>query len=125
MTPAKRLITGHEVDSLPNWRENAIETTEKSRKKSFRRDHRSVRQYIYVDAPFRVALTEAAKLRNISIAGYLRRSVAKQIAKDLGIDWKDILVFTGRPMKFGTSTLEKGESPHMRDDGEGYGDWDN
>lgn len=125
MTPVRKPITGNEMNSLPDWRENALETATESRKKNFRKAHRMVRQYIYVDAPFRQALIEAAKSRNISIAGYLRRSVAKQIAKDLGIDWKDILVFTGKPMRFGTSTFEKGESPHVRDDGEGYGDWNN
>lgn len=71
----------------------------------------------------------AAKARGMSVGGYLRRAVAKQLSKDLGIPWLEIISHTPYPSYYQSQKFPPEKSAHrlgartIADDGEGYGDW--
>ena len=72
----------------------------------------------------------AARDRNISVGGYVRRAVAKQVAKDLGISWLEVIAYSPYPSYYQSQKFPPEKSAHrlgartIADDGEGYGDWD-
>lgn len=83
--------------------------------------------YAYLPKPrvspeFNKLLRAAAKARGISVGGYVRRATAKQVAKDLGMAWEDVIKHSPFPSNFAApSAKPKGEP--KPDNGEGYGSW--
>ena len=66
--------------------------------------------------------------RDISLGGYMRRAIAKQMAKDLNLPWDEVLSLTPHPPKYGSNRPVKAEPGKgnigLPDDGTGFGDWD-
>jgi hypothetical protein len=80
------------------------------------------------DLEFTIMLKAACSARGISIGAYTRRALAKQIAKDLGVDWTLPLSFCAAPTPYGSrqaGAVGKWGIERALDDGTGYGDWDN
>lgn len=61
-----------------------------------------------------------ARERGIGRAGYIRRALAVQVAKDLGLDWKEVAASSPVPMEWGS---RKKSDSNLRDDGRGFGEW--
>lgn len=66
-----------------------------------------------------------AEARGMNISSYVRRAVAKQIAKDLRMDWLEVLALTPHPSTFNGSTSPRANERGVAlpDDGTGFGDW--
>lgn len=109
----------------PNWRENAVRRVqEHARKYSAvkRQGRRRAQVQAFFDPPFLTSLQIAAKMRGMSVGSYVRRSIARQIARDLGIDWTLLLRYCAKP----TGYDERGRpAKGSYDDGTGFGDWAN
>lgn len=65
---------------------------------------------------------ECAKQRGMTYAAYIRRCVAIQMAKDTGIDVRDILALTPYPAVYGARSARPKAEPKV-DDGTGFGQW--
>ena len=74
------------------------------------------------DRRFRKMVQLAAKGRNISMGGYMRRAIAKQIAQDSGVELSTILALTPFPSEYGKKSAQPKDKP-VPDNGEGYGKW--
>lgn len=83
---------------------------------------------------FRTLLDLARGKRGLSLAGYIRRSVSRQIAEDLSLPYLDVLKETPHPAPQGRryapalNTWERRRGgrdprPMIPDDGTGYGEW--
>jgi hypothetical protein len=103
------------------WRERALERVQSRQKKTKRNTERKNGMFLFFDDGFRALLDEAARRRNISMTGYLRRAAAAMIAYDLGIDITEVLKFTAHPAGYGE--LGGGAQKHPHDTGEGRGNW--
>ena len=110
------------TESLPGWQNRLLAMVHASEATSVKRAERPSLGNVRADPEFRVLLNRAARARDISVQGYMRRALAKQIAKDLGMDWRQILAFCAAPAPWGKA--HKAYSVRGPDDGEGYGDWD-
>ena len=74
----------------------------------------------------------AAEVRDISVAGYIRRAVAAFVAHDLEMSFGEILQFSPLPNRFGAGGVGKNAlkpgwkmtDPSPPDDGTGFGKWD-
>jgi len=67
---------------------------------------------------------EAAELHDITVGGFMRRAIAKQIALTLGMDVRDVLSFNPMPARYGSSRSTRGPDGEVQPDtGEGFGDW--
>lgn len=69
---------------------------------------------------FHVYLVRAAKLRGISLAGYIRRSVAALVAMDLDMDVRDLIELDAAVTPIG----KNGTRPSKDLDGALYGQWE-
>lgn len=111
------------TSEVPGWQDRLLKTVHESEKTSVKTGERASLGNVRADPQFRVLLNSAARSRNISIQAYMRRALAKQIAKDLGVDWRNVLAFCAA-----ASPWDKGHKTYTvrgSDDGTGYGDWDN
>lgn len=72
----------------------------------------------------RGAVDKAAKSRGINRAGYIRRALAVLAAHDLGLDWRELVATGPAPMVYGRTAYSRDFPARLRDNGEGYGDWD-
>lgn len=88
---------------------------------------------------FKSMLRQASIARGITIVGYIRRAVAKQIAKDLGLDWDEVIIHSPYPAAFGHLLPDEDHRMYVvrekrdgrkhpsreavPDDGTGFGDW--
>jgi len=114
----------------PHWQEQVLErvrrTQQTPRKKSVRRKANIQVDY---DPPLQFMLKQAAEARGIGIGSYVRRAIAKQIAKDLNIPWTEVLQHCASAKPYGSVPpgAKRGQFGVRRtvDDGEGYGDWTN
>lgn len=118
-------MTTEDEIGLPNWRNNVIERV---RLRDQSKPHavtkrRGVALQTFVDPPFLGAVRQAAQARGIGVGAYMRRSVAKQVAKDLGLDWRVLL--RGTPAALPWGERHKPNTPAAYDDGQGFGNWDN
>jgi hypothetical protein len=103
------------------WREEALARVMGRGKKTKRNTERKNGMFLFFDDGFRVLLDEAARRRNISMTGYLRRAAAAMIAFDLGINITEALKHTAYPAGYGE--LGGGAQKHPHDTGEGRGNW--
>lgn len=94
-----------------------------SEKSSVKTGERASLGNVRADPQFRLLLNAAARSRDISVQGYMRRALARQIAKDLGIDWHSVLAYCAAPAPW--NKAHKAYTKRGADDGTGYGDWDN
>lgn len=110
---------------LPNWRDNVIERVQRreATKSHQVRKRRGVALQTFVDPPFLFAVRRAAEARGIGVGAYIRRAIARQVAKDSGLEWTTLLVHTPAPVPWG-ERHDPG-SGRRYDDGQGYGNWDN
>lgn len=65
---------------------------------------------------------QAAKKRGMTYGAYIRRCVAFQMAKDLGIPVGDLLALTPYPSTYGSKSARPKAEP-TPDDGTGFGSW--
>lgn len=73
---------------------------------------------------FLAVIHGCAKARDMNISSYVRRAVAKQVAKDLGVPWERILEMTPFPSSYNGSRAKRMENGiAVPDTGEGFGDW--
>lgn len=109
--------------SEPGWEKRALEAVKARQKKSHRWTERRDGVNATFDVELRVYLTEAARRRGLSMAGYARRAICAFIAHDLGIPIEDLLKYCAKPTPF---RAEGGHGRHAKtnDDGEGYGSWE-
>jgi hypothetical protein len=128
------------VKAMADWRSKAFAAVEKAEKKRVPQTTAWGAQYhIRMTRPFRAFMKAAAETRGISMSGYARRALAKQIAADLGMPLVELLALTPYPPAFGKRLpdeahqgIEKrarrdGRVMHVTvclpDDGTGFGDW--
>ena len=115
-------------DKLLAWQRNALEKvdalmeeTKKKTKKGF--DYRGARFALRVSPTF-IALTHRAAIaRNISLAGYIQRALARQLADDLDIPVREILAAATAPGVYDVNSGVHRYVPKGPDTGEGHGTW--
>jgi hypothetical protein len=123
-----------------DWRVNVLTAVEKSEMKRRVQSTRwGLQFHIRLTPEFKTLIIAAAKRRDISLTGYIRRAVAKQVAADLGLPITEVLIHSPYPSAFGEKLPpEAYRIPVVRecrngrllpcaecapDDGKGYGDW--
>lgn len=110
---------------MPDWRERVMAAVAESQAKRsgvIQRGRRTGQLILQFDREFNTALNLAAEARGITLAGYARRALARQIANDLDMDWTLLLSMCPAPLPYG-STSRPGTKHRTVDNGEGYGDW--
>lgn len=107
--------------SEPGWEKRALQMVQERQKKTHRWTERKDGVLATFDTEMKVLLTEAARRRGISMAGYSRRAIAAFISYDLGIPFEDITKFCALPTEF--RVVGTGRSVKLNDDGQGYGKW--
>lgn len=126
-------LAGATDPSQEGWQERALAAVKEHQRtlSPARRSRRQGQVQIFTDLEFTGALRIVAHERGMSIVSYARRAIAKQIAKDLGIDWTLLLRYCTRVVPYGSRTGGKpprdadGNVERTFDDGLGYGDWGN
>jgi hypothetical protein len=108
--------------SEPGWQKRAVQLVKERQKKTHRWTERKDGVLATFDIEMKALLTEAARRRNISMAGYARRAIAAFIAHDLGIAYEDVTKYCALPTEF-RATAGAGRSTKLNDDGEGHGLW--
>jgi hypothetical protein len=120
-------LAGISDREIPGWRERVIANVRhvQAEKSAVRTQGRRKAQIqVFFDPEFLSALHIVAKGRGMSIGAYARRALAKQIAKDMGVDWTLLLKHCARVTPYGSRP--PGRAPNgekTADDGLGYGDW--
>ena len=122
------------------WKRRIVEKVPENERdrKRWRDAHRGPEFHIRLSVPFRRMIIAAAKARGISLTGYIRRAVARQVAKDLGLEWEYVLAHCAYPPAFGKTMPPQDKLVYRVegsrrvadrlstvDDGTGYGDWTN
>lgn len=118
-------IAGVSDVSEPGWQQRLLEAATAGVESNVRSQRgRRAKIYAEADTGFVVALTQAARARNISVTGYIRRSVAAFLAHDLGVPIGDLLAMAPKAYPFGVrSRITPGQ--HQTDaDCEGGGTWE-
>ena len=87
--------------------------------------HRAQIAILTADVDFRALVMAACRKRDISVVGYVRRAVARQIAKDLNLPFEEVCLNFPAPSALGRRTYEIVVSGPPPDDGTGFGDWNN
>lgn len=118
-------------DSEPGWQKRAVEGVEGTQS-----DDNVWMRNISVRASWKFwSLAKiAARQRGICMQGYIRRAVAAFMVRDLGMSWEEITSLCPVTFPFNQNSPEakrvlgktrdaKREGVRLRDDGEGYGDW--
>jgi hypothetical protein len=65
-------------------------------------------------------IAQAAKRRNVSIAGYMRRSILSWVARDLGLNLRDLILADRPPARFGEASAVDGRD----EDFTVFGSWE-
>lgn len=120
-------LAGASDPSRPGWEARAIaavDEREAKRAAQFTQRKRGVTRQVSVDEEFDRLLVLAAEARGISIIGYMRRAIARQIAKDLDMDWEQLLAHVPQATPHGGMPVG-GTLKQTYDDGLGYGNWSN
>lgn len=116
--------------ALPDWRERVMARVQE-KKAAVAKVKRSRASSITVDfdIPFSLLLKQAAASRGIALGSYVRRCIARQIAKDLGVDWTEVLVHCAAARPHGSTPPGAGAGEwgvkRSFDDGQGFGNWQN
>lgn len=78
-----------------------------------------------VTREFSLLMHRAAEGRGISVGGYIKRSVAVMIARDLGLPLTEVLKHSPFPGPYLTHPYgsARGSGRNGPDDGSGYGSW--
>lgn len=110
----------------PNWKENVLARLAESQRT--RGDNGQARRKanvrVFFDTPFMHMLQGAARLRNISLSGYVRRAIAARVAADLGLPFTEVVGHMAAPTDYGQPQRHgPGGVKQTTDDGTGYGDW--
>lgn len=79
---------------------------------------------IHLPGRFMGLINKAAKRRGIGRAAYIRRALAVIVARDLDMQWRDIIRECPVALPYGQRKYSKDAPSTMRDTGDGYGDWD-
>jgi len=125
---------------MSDWKTKALAAVESGEKKRRLQKTRWGSQFhIRMTTQFKSMVWQAAEARGITLVGYMRRAIAKQVAIDLGLDWDEVIIHSPYPAPFGhvlpdddhrISVLRERRDgqlhPSMEcapDDGTGYGDW--
>jgi hypothetical protein len=123
-----------------SWQEKAFTAVEKAEKKRVPQVTAWGNQFhIRMSSPFKSLVRTAAEKRGISLVGYMRRAIARQVAADLELDFQHVVGLTPYPAAYGErlpdsahlgiTRREKrdGRVMHVQyclpDDGTGFGDW--
>jgi hypothetical protein len=116
--------------SIPGWRERVVAAVNAQQTENVKaKRRRPASMTVDYDLPFAVLLKQAAASRGIAVGSYVRRALARQIAKDLGIDWTEVLKHCAAARPHGS--VPPGAAPgsfgvhRSFDDGEGFGNWNN
>lgn len=119
----KRGDAGWADRSVPGWQERVMASVS-ARERASRRDRNKGTQSrrpgaigIHADLPLMGDIRRAADSRGMSVAAYVRRAVISFVARDLDVDYRDLLVHCAHP----AGANGPGRTV---DDGEGYGEWD-
>lgn len=114
---------------LPGWQEEVLAGVRESQRTKNKSGRRNANIQVDYDPPMQIMLKRAAEARGIGIGSYAKRALAKQIAKDLGVDWREVLIHCAQAREYGSKPpgARKSEFGVRRtfDDGEGFGDWTN
>lgn len=116
----------------PLWKRNIVQRVNDvatAHEKATRRLKRNGGWHDYLPRPrvspeFVKLLREAARRRNISVGAYVRRATGRQIAKDFGVPWEEVIKHSPYPSTFSTPSQAPKKAP-VSDNGKGYGDWNN
>lgn len=123
-----------------DWREKALAAVARTEQKRRLQTTRWGSQFhIRLTPTFKSLLRLAAESRGITIVGYVRRAVAKQVAKDLELDWDEVLIHSPYPAAYGEILPDDAHRLYVKrerrdgvvlsvlesvpDDGTGFGDW--
>ena len=92
-----------------DWRTKALEDVARGEQKRRLQTTRWGSQFhIRLTPTYKSLLRAAAEARGITIVGYIRRAVAKQVAKDLEMDWDEVLIHSPYPAPFGNILPDDG-----------------
>lgn len=120
-------LGGYTDPGKPGWEDRLIDRVRESQRKSQARTSKGKRTWsnqVYADIDYGHYVRQAAQGRGISIGAYIRRAVAYQVARDLGIPVTEILRHAAAPMPFGQQGTPPGVKMHRTfDDSTGYGEW--
>lgn len=105
----------------PDWMANAMGRVRARETKSTRLKRRTRGTFLYYDDPLRPFFDQAAKARNMTLAGYARRCLVAMIAFDLSMDPSELSKNMAQPQPYGGNLPASGESTH--DDFTGHGRW--
>jgi hypothetical protein len=113
----------------PDWADRLLQRADDTPPKAKRKRSGKWGTYIGTRATpeFIALIHEACSQRDINLGAYIRRAVAKQVAKDLGVTWEEVLMYTPYPCSYtGNRSLRvvAGTANTAEpDDGSGFGDW--
>lgn len=114
---------------FPGWQEEVLDRVRESQKTKNKAGRRAANIQIDYDLEMQFLLKRAAEARGIGIGSYVKRSLAKQIAKDLGMEWTEVLAYCAQAREYGSKPPGARKSQYgvrrTYDDGEGFGDWTN
>lgn len=114
---------------FPGWQEAVLDKVREDQRTKNKAGRRHATVQVDYDPQMQFMLKQVAEARGIGIGSYVRRALAKQIAKDLGIDWTEVLVHCAQARDYGSRPPGARKSQfgvrRTYDDGEGYGDWTN
>jgi hypothetical protein len=119
-------LAGASDPSKEGWRDRvnavvAASASEKIKRRGLREGYRNVA--IGLTPGYAAFLDRAAQGRGISRLSYIRRAVARQVARDLGVPWVEVLAVSQPPVPWGENN--RVDQGRRQDDGEGFGDWSN
>lgn len=108
---------------FPDWEQRLLERVAQREQSKARQVNarRATAMQTFVDTGYIRLLHAAAEHRDISVGGYIRRAVARQIAEDLNMDWRTVLQYGPMPVGYG----KRGRAVKKNDDGTGFGNWGN
>jgi len=119
-----------ELDAV--WKKRLLERVSDLQSRKNQTTNWGTRLAIRTTPNFLALVHKAAGTRNINLGAYIRRSVARQLARDLGMPIKDVLKLTPYPAEYGkrlpaSNFILTGNGGRIAppDDGAGFGDWDN
>lgn len=114
-------LAGATDPSVPGWQDRLLgKVRENQRKDPTNRGKRPTQINVRGDVGFFRYVRMAAQERDISISAYCRRAIAAFVAKDLGIEFTEVVRHTAKPTHYDQPPTF---GPRTADDGEGWGDW--
>lgn len=119
------------VNSQPIWKTRMLERLNDIEASTDATTGWGGRLVTRITPQFMAMLHRAASARGLTIGGYVRRAVSKQLATDLGVPISQVLRISPYPGPYGGGRLpaefyRKGRNGRVAvpDDGTGYGDWE-